>query len=112
MPGLPRTLKLPPSGWTLAGLLAFYILAGLFGHDPWKTEDVIHLAVARDFLDPGHGLGLSLAGQPFLAGPLYYWSAALTGKLFGGLLPIHDALRLASGLWTAMTLTAVYYTGR
>lgn len=112
MPGLPRTLKLPPSGWTLAGLLAFYILAGLFGHDPWKTEDVIHLAVARDFLDPGHGLGLSLAGQPFLAGPLYYWSAALTGKLFGWLLPIHDALRLASGLWTALTLTAVYYTGR
>ncbi len=109
---LPRTLTLPPTGWTLAGLLAFYVLAGLFGHDPWKTEDVIHLAVARDFLDPDHGLGLSLAGQAFLAAPLYYWSAALTGQLFGGLLPLHDALRLASGLWTALTFISLYYAGR
>lgn len=112
MAGLPKTLKLPPSGLALAGLLAFYILAGLFGHDPWKTEDAIHLAVARDFLDPEHSLGLSLAGQPFLAAPLYYWSAALTGRLFDWLLPLHDALRLASGLWTALTLMAVYYTSR
>lgn len=112
MARLPRPLNLPPTGWTLAGLLAFYVLAGLFGHDPWKNEDVIHLAVARDFLDPGHGLGLSMAGQPFLAPPLYYWSAALTGKLFGWLLPLHDALRLASGLWTALSLTALYYAGR
>lgn len=112
MPRLLRPLTLPPTGWTLAGLLAFYVLAGLFGHDPWKSEDVIHLAVARDFLDPGHGPGLSLAGQPFLGAPLYYWSAALTGQLFGGLLPLHDALRLASGVWTALTLTAIYYAGR
>ena len=112
MAGLLRTFKLPPTGWTLTGLLAFYVLAGLFGHDPWKTEDVIHIAVARDFLDPQHGLGLSLAGRPFFAPPLFYWSAALTGKLFGGFLPLHDALRLASGLWTALTLAALYYAGR
>lgn len=112
MPSLPRPLKLPPTGWTLAGLLAFYVLAGLFGHDPWKTEDVIHLAVARDFLEPEHGLGLSMAGQPFLAAPLYYWSAALTGQVLGALLPLHDALRLASGLWTGLTLIAIYYAGR
>jgi 4-amino-4-deoxy-L-arabinose transferase-like glycosyltransferase len=112
MRALPSLLKLPPTGYTLAGLLAFYVLAGLFGHDPWKTEDVIHLAVARDFLDPSHGPGLSLAGQPFLAAPLYYWSAALTGYLFGGFMPLHDALRFSSGLWTALTLTAAYYAGR
>ncbi|GHT91921.1 hypothetical protein AGMMS49545_08660 [Betaproteobacteria bacterium] len=106
------SLKLPPTGWTLAGLLAFYVLAGLFGHDPWKTEDVIHLAVARDFLDAGHGVGLSLAGRPFLAAPLYYWSAALTWLGFGWLMPMHDALRLASGLWTALTLITLYYAGR
>ena len=106
------SLKLPPAGWTLAGLFAFYVLAGLFGHDPWKTEDVIHLAVARDFLDAGHGLGLSLAGRPFLAAPLYYWSAALTYLGFGWFMPMHDALRLASGVWTALTLIALYYAGR
>jgi 4-amino-4-deoxy-L-arabinose transferase-like glycosyltransferase len=106
------SLKRPPAGWTLVGLLALYALAGLFGHDPWKTEDVVHLAVARDFLDAGHGLGLSLAGRPFLAAPLYYWSAALTYFGFGWLMPMHDALRLASGLWTALTLIILYYAGR
>ncbi|MDR0233653.1 MAG: glycosyltransferase family 39 protein, partial [Zoogloeaceae bacterium] len=109
---LPYSLKLPPAGWTLAGLLAFYVFAGLFGHDPWANDDVIHLAVARDFLDAGHGLGLTLAGHPFFGPPLYYWSAALSEALTGWLLPTHDALRLASGLWVALTLTALYYAGR
>ncbi|MDR1849578.1 MAG: glycosyltransferase family 39 protein [Zoogloeaceae bacterium] len=112
LPVLPHSLQLPPTGWTLAGLLAFYVFAGLFGHDPWVSEDVINLAVARDFLDAGHGLGLSLAGRPFFAPPLYYWSAALSEALTGWLLPTHDALRLASGLWTALTLMALYYAGR
>ncbi|MCL2075881.1 MAG: glycosyltransferase family 39 protein [Betaproteobacteria bacterium] len=111
-PALPHSLKLPPTGWTLAGLLAFYVFAGLFGHDPWANDDVIHLAVARDFVESGHGFHLSLAGQPFFAPPLYYWSAALTEAISGWLLPTHDALRLASGLWTALTLMALYYAGR
>ncbi|MDR2166107.1 MAG: hypothetical protein LBO79_10955 [Zoogloeaceae bacterium] len=109
---LPRALNLPPTGWTLAGLLAFYVLAGLFGHDPWKSEDVIHLSVARDFLDPDQGSGLFLAGQPFFSGPLFYWSAAGTGRLLGHWLPLHDALRFASGLWMALTLIALYYAAR
>ncbi|MDR0529416.1 MAG: glycosyltransferase family 39 protein [Zoogloeaceae bacterium] len=107
-------LKLPLSGWTLAGLLGFYVFAGLFGHDPWMSEDVTHLAVARDFLLPSHaeGWGLALAGRPFFSAPLYYWSAAFTEWLFGWMLPTHDALRLASGLWTALALCALYYAGR
>ena len=109
---LPRTLNLPPTGWTLAGLLAFYVLAGLFGHDPWKSEDVVHLAIARHLLESGPGSGLVLAGQPFFHAPLYYWSAALTGFLFGGMFPLHDALRLASGGWMALTLMTGYYTAR
>ncbi|MDR0736506.1 MAG: hypothetical protein LBF51_06710 [Zoogloeaceae bacterium] len=109
---LSRTMKLPPAGWMLAGLLAIYVFAGLFGHDPWKTEDVIHLAAARDFLDSGRSAALLSAGRASLAAPLYYWSAALTGFVFGGIFPLHDALRLASGLWTALTLIALYYAGR
>ncbi|MCL2021847.1 MAG: glycosyltransferase family 39 protein [Betaproteobacteria bacterium] len=111
-PALPHSLKLPPAGWTLAGLLAFYVFAGLFGHDPWSGDDVIHLAVARDFVESGYGFHLSLAGQPFFAPPLYYWSAALSEAISGWLLPTHDALRLASGLWVALTLMALYYASR
>ncbi|MDR3158008.1 MAG: hypothetical protein LBU11_03135 [Zoogloeaceae bacterium] len=109
---LSRPVKLPPAGWTLAGLLAIYVLAGLFGHDPWKPEDVVHLTVARDFLDPGHSPAFLPMRRDFLAAPLYYWSAAFTEFVFGGILPRHDALRLASGLWTALTLMALYHAGR
>ena len=35
---LRRGIRLPPAGWALAGMLAFYVLAGLFGRDPWRGE--------------------------------------------------------------------------
>jgi 4-amino-4-deoxy-L-arabinose transferase-like glycosyltransferase len=113
MTRLRQGLQLPPTGWTLAGLLAFYVLSGLFGHDPWRGEDAVHLAAASDMLRNGHWLAPELAGHAFDEPPLYYWSAALLGQLFGGwLLPVHDAMRLASGLWLALALTGLYYAGR
>lgn len=96
----------------LAGMLAFYVLAGLFGRDPWKGEDAIHIGTAWHMLSHADWLSPDLAGRAFNEPPLYYWSAALTGKLFGGLLPMHEALRLASGLWVALALTGLYYAGR
>jgi 4-amino-4-deoxy-L-arabinose transferase-like glycosyltransferase len=57
-------------------------------------------------------LSPDLAGRPFHEPPLYYWSAALTGHLFGWLLPMHEAMRLASGLWVTLTLMGLYYAGR
>lgn len=105
-------LTLPPAGWTLAGLLAFYVLAGLFGHDPWKTEDAVHLGVAYDMLTQGHWLQPHLAGRMWLEPPLYYWSAALTGMSLDWFLPLHSAMRLASGVWMALALVGIYYAGR
>lgn len=109
---LRRGLRLPPSGWALAGMLAFYVVAGLFGRDPWKGEDAIHISTAWHILTYGDWLSPDLAGRPFNEPPLYYWSAAITGKLLGGLLPLHDAMRFASGLWVALALTGIYYAGR
>lgn len=105
-------LRLPPAGWTLAALLAFYVLAGLFGRDPWRGEDVIHIGAAWQMLTQGDWLAPTLAGRPLHEPPLYYWSAALLGQLLGAWLPLHDAIRLASGLWVALALTALYYAGR
>ncbi|WP_306604222.1 glycosyltransferase family 39 protein [Azonexus sp.] len=107
-----RGIRLPPGGWMLAGMLAFYVLAGLFGRDPWKGEDAIHIGTAWQMLTSGDWLSPSLAGRPFHEPPLYYWSAALTGWLFNWLLPAHEAIRLASGIWIALTLTGLYYAGR
>ena len=107
-----RGIRLPPGGWMLAGMLAFYVLAGLFGRDPWKGEDAIHIGTAWQMLSTGDWLSPALAGRPFHETPLYYWSAALTGGLFSGLLPAHEAIRLASGFWIALTLTGLYYAAR
>lgn len=107
-----RGIRLPPSGKVLAVLLAFYVIAGLFGRDPWKGEDAIHIGVTWNILTHSDWLSLELAGRAFNEPPLYYWSAALTGKLFSWLLPLHDAMRLASGLWVASGLAALYYASR
>jgi 4-amino-4-deoxy-L-arabinose transferase-like glycosyltransferase len=109
---LPHAFALPPTGRTLAGLFAFYILTGLFWHDPWVSEDIIHLAVASNFVATWPDLSLSLAEQPFFAPPLYYWSAALTHLLTSWVLPAHDALRLANGIWMSIVLASLYYAGR
>jgi 4-amino-4-deoxy-L-arabinose transferase-like glycosyltransferase len=107
-----RGIRLPPAGWILAAMLAFYVLAGLFGRDPWKGEDAIHIGTAWHMLHYSDWLSPDLAGRPFHEPPLYYWSAALTGTLFGWLLPMHEALRLASGVWVALALIGLYYAGR
>lgn len=107
-----RGIRLPPAGWILAAMLAFYVLAGLFGRDPWKGEDAIHIGTAWHMLHFSDWLSPDLAGRPFHEPPLYYWSAALTGQLFGGLLPMHEAMRLASGIWVALALIGLYYAGR
>jgi len=109
---LRRGIRLPPAGWVLAAILAFYVLAGLFGRDPWKGEDAIHIGAAWHMLNFGDWLSPNLAGRPFHEPPLYYWSAALTGMLFGGWLPLHEAMRLASGIWVALALMGLYYAGR
>jgi len=109
---LRRGIRLPPAGWVLAGILAFYVLAGLFGRDPWKGEDAIHIGTAWHMLSYGDWLSPDLAGRAFHEPPLYYWSAALTGKIFGGLLPLHEAMRLASGIWVTLALMGLYYAAR
>lgn len=109
---LRRGIRLPPVGWVLAGMLAFYVLAGLFGRDPWKGEDAIHIGTAWQMLTHGDWLSPDLAGRAFHEPPLYYWSAALTGKIFGWLLPLHEAMRLASGVWVTLALISLYYAAR
>ena len=97
-----RGITLPPSGWVLAVLLVVYIFVGLIGHDPWKHDDAISIGIAYDIVANGHWLAPQLAGQPYPDAPFYYWLAAGTAHLFSWLLPVHDAARLASGLFTLL----------
>lgn len=109
--GSPSPLAaLPPRGLALAAFVAIFLLPGLFGHDPWKTEDAIGAGVVHAMLEGTSWrswISLTLAGEPYTAaGPLYFWLAAASAKLFGFLLPMHDAARIAS---LAMVLAALYF---
>jgi 4-amino-4-deoxy-L-arabinose transferase-like glycosyltransferase len=108
-----KTLSLPLAGWPVVLLCGLYLLAGLIGHDPWKTEDAVHLGVAYEFATHGNWLVPRLAAEPWFGSPpLYHWCAALLGKMLGGLLPFHAAARLASALFGALLLSGVALAAR
>jgi len=89
-------------------LAAIYLLTGVMGHDPWKTEDAIHIGIAHGFATGGNWLFPHIAGEPWPhTAPLYHWAAALLGKIFGGLLDFHNAARLATTLFGALFLFAL-----
>jgi len=117
MPAYPEItrsigISLPPRGWPLAVLLLLYIIPGLVGHDPWKVEDATAFGVVYDMLLRAHWLTPSIAGQAYPQAPLYFWSAAACSKLFSWLLPLHDAVRLTSGLFTLLILGLAHLAAR
>ena len=97
----------------LVVISAVYLLAGITGHDPWKSEDVIHIAVAYSFATEGNWLVPRIAGEawPHTA-PLYHWVAAILGRALQGILPFHDAARLATPFFGAIFLFAIAQASR
>jgi len=94
-------------------LCAIWLLVGLVGHEPWKPLESEAISTITHVLDNGSLLTPTSAGDSHLTNPpLYYLSAALSGKIFSGLLPTHDGARLASGIWMLLTLMLVGMTGR
>lgn len=106
----PRvSLPAPVTGWPLVVLIVVYLLVGTTGHLPWRGDDLTHLGPIHAILTRGSWLMPEIAGEAFHDfPPLYYWVGAILAKLLGGLIPIHDAARLASSLFTAAFL---YWTG-
>lgn len=95
------------SPWLWLILCALFLLPGLVGHDPWKSEDATHIGVVHALLKDGHWLVPHLAGEPYAAAnPLFYWTGALVALVFGWL-PEHDAIRLVTGGWAVILLLAL-----
>jgi len=85
-----------------------WILPGLVGHDPWKSDEAIAMGVVSEMLRSGNWLVPMLAGEPYPErAPLFFWLAAASAGTLGGVLPLHDAARLASGFFVAVTLASV-----
>jgi 4-amino-4-deoxy-L-arabinose transferase-like glycosyltransferase len=95
-----------PAKAVLLGLLCLIWLGtGLVGHDPWKPDEAYSFGLIYSMLQSGDWLVPSLAGEPYMSKPpLFYWTAALSAKLWSPWLPLHDGARLASGLYTSLTL--------
>lgn len=83
--------------WALILLLVAYALPGNLGHLPWRGDDVLHIGIANEMLNGGNWLVPSISGVPYLEWPpLTYWLGGVFGWLLGWLIPMHDAIRLAT----------------
>ena len=94
-------------------IAAAYLIPGLFGHDPWKQDEAYVFGITQHFLDSGDWVVPMVAGEPFMEKPpLYYWVAAACAWLLSRWIPLHDGARLATGIFMALTFSAVGSTVR
>ena len=92
----------------LCVLAAAWILPGLIGHDPWKPDEAYTFGLVYSLLHGGSWVVPTLATEPLMEKPpLFYLSAAMLAKIFNPPLALHDATRLASGLYMALTLAFI-----
>jgi 4-amino-4-deoxy-L-arabinose transferase-like glycosyltransferase len=90
-------------------LLGTWVLLGLVGHEPWKPDEAYTFGLVYHVLETGEWLVPTLGGLPFVEKPpIFFWTAAVFAKIFGGVLPLHDAARLAAGFYVALTLGFTY----
>jgi len=81
---------------------------GTVGHDPWwKKGEAYGFGIIYHFYTTHTWLIPIDAGAPFMEKPpLYYWTSVILCHLLNGILPLHDAARLASSFY--MIITAVF----
>jgi len=94
-------------------LCFLWISLGLIGHDPWKPDEAQSVSIIKHLMQGGNWAVPVMAGVPTLKyPPLYYLSASAGAAAFSPWLALHDAARLVSGLWMALTLLMVGMAGR
>src|SRR3954465_12233012 len=113
---LPRAfprVPLPPSAPVLALIVLAFVAPGLVGHAPWRAFDVIAIEVASQMHLSGDWIVPRVAGDPFLEDPpFFHWLARAFGKVFGGLLGFHNAVRLASGFAVLLSVGFLCFSAR
>ena len=78
-----------PSGLTVAGLLAAFLVTAALNcraRDLWEPEELRYAEVTREMVNSGEYFLLHLNGLVYPEKPpLYFWSMALSAKVFGGM---------------------------
>ncbi len=114
-PAEPTGYSLSPrrSLVALVVLAAAYVLPGLIGHDPWKQDEAYSFGIIYNLVRTGDWVVPTLAADPFMEKPpAYYMTAAGFVKLFSPPLEMHDAARLATGLYLGLALLFTGLLGR
>ena len=94
-------------------LCAAWIVLGLIGRDPWKTEDAITFATAWEMLQRGDFVVPYVAQERALQyAPFVPWLSAAGLAAFSGVLDAPDAGRLAVGVLLAALLALTGAAGR
>jgi 4-amino-4-deoxy-L-arabinose transferase-like glycosyltransferase len=94
-------------------LCAVWLCMGLVGHAPWKPFESQSISTIKNILDTGNLLApTAVSNNKITNPPLFYLSAAVIGKFLSPILPLHDAARIATGLWMIITLLMTGMTGR
>jgi len=106
----------PFRAWKQLGLVVLcgaWVLLGLFGRDPWKTDDAINFAVAWEMVQRQDFLIPHVAQEPALTvAPLVPWLAAATLTWLSPPLGAPDAGRVAVGILLALLLVFTGMAGR
>jgi len=85
-----------------------WIIPGLVGHDPWKGEEAVAFGIVSEILRLNDWSALQIAGETYPGkAPLFFWVAALLGMLLQSWIPLHDAARLAAGVFMSGTLACI-----
>ncbi len=109
---IPR-LELPPTRAVLVLVALAFALPGLIGHDPWKSFDAIAIEIVQQMQRTGDWLVPRIAGEPWIEDPpFYHWTGLAFAMAFGWALPLHGAVRLASGFFVLAALWFIYLAAR
>ncbi len=90
-----------------------WVLIGLVGHDPWKSDEAYTFGAAYRMLQTGDWTVPRIGDTPFLqTPPLVHYGAALTATVFSPFFALHDAARLSVGIWLGLLLVFTELTAR
>ena len=93
--------------------IALWMAPGLFARDPWKPDEAYTFGLVYHILNHGDWVVPSLAGEPFMEKPpVFFVSSALFASLLDGVLPLHDAARMATAFYVGMTLLFAWLAAR
>lgn len=98
----------------VVGLVCFvWMLPGLVGRDPWKSDEAVHFGIVYEMLTSGKWLVPHLGGEAFLRfPPLYHWTAAASAFVFSPILALPDGARLINLAYGALAFVLTAATAR